>query len=254
MGNVCESQNADFDSNDLVIIRCFSIQHARQHHRNVPIEQSSNVDANDLELYGEDLTTSKRLLTACSPVFTELLKAFKGKKQILVVEKFERSDMAIFLRFATFYAFPSDNPDLKMDVSLSKASVMKLLPIVHYYKCNQLWMVLMDWITDRPDLELVASAEQIKGDSVDWKISVLKKLLDEAMTSPKQIDTINAKGKYSSMPLGELETGMELAPSKMGLLAKLSSKTSVRMMQLMVKTKANAHIVPPDAQVARKVR
>lgn len=251
MGNICETQNADFDTNDLVIIRCLSVEHARQHHRSLPVEQS--IDPRDSDLFDEDLTTSKRLLTACSPVFTSMIKACPGKQQILVVEKFERSDMAVFLRFATFYAFPmEEDSEHKIDVSLSKASVMRLMPIVHYYKCGQLWMVLIDWITDHPDLELAATAEQVKGDSVDWKLSILKKLLDEAMTAPKNIEVICFKGKYASTPLGELETGMELSQAKMVLLAKLSSKTSVRMMQLMVKTKANAHVVPPPNDPVRK--
>ena len=243
MGNICETQSSNYDTNDLVIVRCLKAERVRQHHRSIPTEQST--DPRDNDMFDEDLTTSKRLLAACSPAFTSMIKEGPGKQQILVVEKFERSDMALFLRFATFYAFPlEDAPDSRIDVSLSKATVMRLLPIVHFYKCGQLWLVLVEWIADHPDLELAAAAEQVKGDSIDWKLSVLKKFLDEAMTLPKHKELVNSKKRYSSTPLGELETGMEISPEKMALLTKFSSKTSVRLMQLMVKIKANAHIVP----------
>lgn len=232
MGNVNCAPSYEDDA-DGVILRC--------HHRKS--EYSS--DDGEEETFDGEVHTSRRLLVACSPVFATVLTedAIKNAHEKTINVDFPHDDMALFVRFSQFYAFPMEaTPSVHFEVSMARTSVKVLLPVVHYYKCESLWTRLMEWIHEHPDLDLLVLAEHCAGDAIDWPPAVLTVILDEILSKPTASKVVDTKGKWGHRKVGELETGMELISEKKELLEQLSGRTIVRLMSNMVQKRTNAHL------------
>lgn len=219
---------------DSIIVRC------RMH-----IAETKSTSKEVVDVFEEDLHTSRKLLNVCSPKFEPLL--IGDAKNILVVDQFCSDDMSFFFRVAAVNAFPGDPK--QFEVNLGKESIVRLLPIASFYGCESLWNQLLLLINSKPDLLLLVEAEKHNhGKSIDWNESTLDTVIDEILTKPKSFEKIEVKkGTFRHAERGDLATGMTIIPSKGEELKRLSSTTVSRIMQQMVKTKTNAHVDPPPA-------
>jgi len=156
MGNAFSNPTAQADD---VIIRCVKPDTKL-------LEDGGATGFSRADKYEDDLHTSKNLLSSCSPIFATLLEKSHKKEQVLIVNKFCREDMALFLRFAAVNTTPVEtsamgsngsNGSNRFEVSLHRAGCMKIMPIVQVYSCEGLWSNLIDWINSRPDLELLVT-------------------------------------------------------------------------------------------------
>jgi hypothetical protein len=237
MGNVVESacgKGGDVDQGDVVLIRCL-LPKARV----FDDAKHAAPDKNE-----EDLPTSKQLLAMCSPVFSALLVK-SGSDHVLPVDKFCRDDMSLFLRFATLYALPTEQSasGSAVDMTFNRKSIQKVMPIVYFYSCESLWGKLVNWICEKPDLELIVQAERITSTPIKWPVQVLRTIVDETITTPFSTESITvSKGLIGSEPRGTLETGAVVSPNKTELLGQLSSRTMANIIQLLVAEKMNAHV------------
>ena len=258
MGNVLEttssllgacgiSSDDSASRSDSVIIRCLKPKQ----------KMFSDLKTIAADTYEEDLSTSRQLLRACSPVFTALLtKTAGGDVVVLKVDKFSRDHMALFLRFASLYALPTEGSvtGADVDIGFTRKSIAKVMPIVYFYSCDVLWSKLVERISASPKLELLVQAETISGGPIEWTIHVLRELLSEIITSPASMESITvSKGLIGSEPRGTLQTGAILAPNKIELLGNLNSRTVARVMELLVQEKLNARVECIGSPGGRKI-
>ena len=189
MGDMC-STSLDEDVNDHVILRCVKPQM-----KQAILDEETKKELKDA-LYEEDLHTSYRLLISCSPVFAKLLAKQGKHNRVIIVDKFCREDMQLFLRFASVHAFPietNSKPELAFEINANRGLVEKVLPITYFYTCDALWGKLIDWITSHPELELCVQAEELNKGPVEWEERVLSSVLDEILTQPTASEDIQVK-------------------------------------------------------------
>lgn len=199
-----------------------------------------------------DLHASRSVLDACSEKFQLLLEG--EAKNTLFVNYFSREDMSLFLKFATVFAFPGESKN-QFDLTLSRESIVRIMPIVSYYGCDGLWISLISYIEGAPDLLLLVEAEKCAHKSIGWNEQVLCQVIDEILTKPKNSETVEIKrGFLRHQERGSLETGILIRGEKVEPLNKLTSPTMTRLMQLMVKTKTNAHVVDSPTAKQQKER